>query len=167
MRHFITSILICGFFASTVLAADPVSDAMKKDRKRLAGTWQVTALHVNGTKLEEQDIAKLSVVNVADGTWSVRSEGEVVAQGTSTLDPTQNPSTIDFTAVEEGEQDKQYLGIYQLKKNTRKLCFTGAANGRPTGFTSTQENQQILVEFKRVKPKQLRAKRRAAKAEQG
>ena len=49
------------------------------------------------------------------------------------------------------DQGQTLLGIYELKKNTRKLCFAPAGRNRPTEFSSTAENQHILVTFERVK----------------
>ena len=92
-----------------------------------------------------------TVVNGDDGTWSVRSEGREISKGTSTFDPTKKPKTIDFTPTEGGGKGDQFLGLYQLQKNTRKLCFAPAGKGRPMGFSSTPENQHLLVTFERVK----------------
>jgi uncharacterized protein (TIGR03067 family) len=74
-----------------------------------------------------------------------------ISKGTSTFDPTKKPKTIDFTPTEGGGKGDQFLGIYQLGKGARKLCFAPAGKDRPTEFSSTPENQQILVEFERVK----------------
>ncbi len=83
-------------------AADDAKDeAIKKDRKQIEGTWRVVALEVNGDKVMEEDAKKLTVVNGSDGTWSLRSEGKEQSKGTSTIDPTKMPKTIDFT-VEDG-----------------------------------------------------------------
>ena len=61
------------------------------------------------------------------------------------------PKTIDFTPTEGGGKGDQYLGIYELGEKTRKLCFAPSGKDRPTEFSSTPENQHILVTFERVK----------------
>lgn len=91
------------------------------------------------------------MVNGDDGTWSVVSEGKEISEGTSTFDSTKKPKTIDFTPTEGGGKGDHFLGIYQLGKNTRKLCFAPSDKDRPTEFSSTAENQHILVTLKRVK----------------
>ena len=146
-------LLICGaWLAASALANTPNDEAIEKDQQRLEGTWQVTSLTINGNKVEERETNKITVVNGDDGSWSVHSEGEVISKGTSRLNPEKKPKTIDFTATEGGGKGQQFRGIYRLKKKTRKLCFAPAGNDRPMTFSSTAENQHILVTFKRIKP---------------
>ena len=109
-----------------------------------------TDLKLFGHSVKDEDAKKITVVNGDDGTWSIRSEGKEISKGTSTFDPTKKPKTIDFTPTEGGGKGDRFLGIYRLGKNARKLCFAPAGKDRPTEFSSTPENQQILVTFERV-----------------
>jgi uncharacterized protein (TIGR03067 family) len=137
-----------------VAAADDSKDeAIKKDRKQIEGTWQVVALEVDGNKAMDEDAKKLTVVNGSDGTWSLRSAGKETSKGTSTIDPTKKPKTIDLTWTEGEGSGKQYLGIYELGEKTRKLCFAQPGKERPTEFSSTSVNEHILVTFEREKVK--------------
>ena len=137
---------------TTLASADDNKEAeIKKDHKLIEGTWRIKTLEVNGNKAGDADASKFTVVNGADGAWRLRSEGNEVAKGTSTIDPTQKPRTIDFMPTSGQDQGQTLLGIYELKKNTRKLCFAPAGRNRPTEFSSTAENQHILVTFERVK----------------
>ncbi len=151
MRYALFALSVVGLLLNSVASADDAKDeAMKKHRKRIQGTWQVTALTINGNKAKNEDAQKLTVVNGDDGTWSIRVEGKEISKGTSTFDPTQKPNTIDFTPTTGGGEGDHFVGIYQLKKDTRKLCFAPAGKPRPTKFSSTADNQHILVEFKRA-----------------
>lgn len=132
------------------IADDAKDEAIKKDRKRIEGTWQITALEISGNKSKDEDAKKLTVVNDDKGTWNLRSGNMEVSMGTSTFDPTTKPKTIDFTPTEGDAKGNLLLGIYQLGKNTRRLCFAPSGKDRPTEFSSTAENQQILVTFERV-----------------
>lgn len=137
---------------TTIASADDAKEAaIKKDHKLIEGTWRIKTLKVNGNKAGDADASKFTVVNGADGAWSLRSEGNEIAKGTSTIDPTQKPKTIDFMPTSGQDQGQTLLGIYELKKNTRKLCFAAAGQSRPTEFSSTAENQHILVTFEREK----------------
>ncbi|MCB9924857.1 MAG: TIGR03067 domain-containing protein [Planctomycetaceae bacterium] len=152
MRYSLFSLLIVGLLLTATSSADDAKDeAIRKDRKRIQGTWQVTALTINGNKAKDEDAKKLTVVNDDKGTWNLRSGNMEISKGTSTFDPTKKPKTIDFTPTDGGGKGDQFLGIYQLGKNARKLCFAPAGKDRPTEFSSTPENQHILVEFERVK----------------
>jgi uncharacterized protein (TIGR03067 family) len=152
MRYTLFGLLVVGVLLATIASANDAKDeAIKKDRKRIEGTWQITALEISGNKSKDEDVKSLTVVNGDDGTWSVRSEGQEVSKGTSTVDPTKKPKTIDFTPTEGGGKGDQFLGIYQFGKNTRKLCFAPSGKDRPTEFSSTPDNQHTLVTFERVK----------------
>ncbi|WP_153559215.1 TIGR03067 domain-containing protein [Roseimaritima sediminicola] len=151
MRYSVVGLLVVGLLLAASAAADDAKDdAIKKDRERMEGTWRVTALTVNGNKAEDEDAQMITVVNGKDGTWSVRLEGKEIGKGTSVFDPTQKPKFIDFTPTEGEEAGEQFLGIYQLKENTRKLCFAPAGEDRPKQFSSTAENRHTLVVFERV-----------------
>ena len=139
---------------ATIASADDTKDAaIKKDRKQIAGTWKVVAYEVNGNKAMEEDARKLTVVNGADGTWSLHSEGKEISKGTSTFDPTKKPKTIDFTPTEGEGKGDQYLGIYELEEKTRKMCFAPPGKERPTKFSTAPGSEHILVTFEREKSK--------------
>ena len=134
-----------------VAAADSTKDeAIKKDGARYEGTWRVVSLEVNGNKTPEEDAKKITVINHAD-TWIVMAEGNEVAKGTSKIDPTKKPKTIDFTPTEGNDQGKVFLGIYEIEGNARKLCFAPSGKDRPTEFASKPGSEHFLVVFERAK----------------
>ena len=145
---------VVGIFLSataTISAADDAkNEAIKKDRKQIEGTWRIVVLEINGNKANAEDAKKLKVVNGSDGTWSLRSDDKETSKGTSTFDPTQKPKTIDFTVTDGGGKGEQYLGIYDLGENTRKLCFAPPGKKRPAEFSSAPDSEHILVTFERV-----------------
>ena len=135
-----------------LLAADDAKDeAIKKDRKMYEGTWEVVSFEVDGNKADEEDAKKIVVINEADGKWSIEVEGKVTTRGTSVIDPTKNPKTVDLTVTEGGDKGQMYLGIYELGDDTRKVCLASAGKERPTEFTTKSGSDHILAVFKRVK----------------
>src|SRR5690348_10110864 len=74
-------------------AGDAKDEAVKKDRKKYEGTWQVVSLEVDGNKAPEEDAKKITAINEADGKWAIKADGKVVARGTSEIDPTKKPKT--------------------------------------------------------------------------
>ncbi|KAA5545439.1 TIGR03067 domain-containing protein [Roseiconus nitratireducens] len=138
-----------GMFLVTVAVG---SATAADDFHRLEGTWQVDSLTINGNEAKPEDAHKLTVVNGNDGRWSIRSEGKEISHGTSTLDPTRKPKSIDFKPTEGGGQGNRYEGIYQIKKKTRQLCFVPPGHDRPDDFSSAPGSQRILVKFKRLEP---------------
>ena len=126
--------------------------AMEQDRKQIEGTWRVVSLTMNGNQAQPEDAEKLAVVNTAGGKWSLHADGHEIAKGTSTFDPKATPKSIDFTITEGNSAGKQFVGIYELQEDTRKLCFGPTEIDRPKEFAAPEGSQFILVSFERVKP---------------
>jgi uncharacterized protein (TIGR03067 family) len=139
------------FVVTSLTAADDKAKAIKEDRKKYEGTWQVVSLEVDGNQSGEEDAKKITVVNEADGKWAIEVEGKVIARGTSEIDPTKKPKAVDLTTTEGDDKGKTYLGIYEFGDDTRKVCVAQAGKERPTEFSSTAGNGHILAVFKRVK----------------
>lgn len=156
MRRFYFGIVVVGALLTAIgaiaSADDAKDEAIKKDRKQIEGTWRVVALVVNGNQAMEEDAKKLSVVNGSDGTWTLHSQDKEI-KGTSTIDPTKKPKTIDFTPTEGDSKGELHLGIYELGEKTRKLCFAPPGKDRPTEFSSPAGSEHILVTFEREKAK--------------
>src|SRR5262245_56595817 len=107
---------------SLLAAGEARDEAVKKDRKKYEGTWQVVSLEVDWNKAGEEDARKITVVNAADGKWTIEAEGNVVARGTSVIDPTNKPRTVDLTVTEGNDEGKKALGIYEFSADdTRKV----------------------------------------------
>ena len=157
MRRSLFGLLVVGALltamAAIASADDAADEAIKKDRKQIEGTWRVVALVVNGNAVPEEDAKKLTVVNSADGTWSLRSEDQEIGNGTSTIDPTKKPKTIDFTPTDGEGKGKKHLGIYELGDKTRKLCFAPSGRERPAELSSTPGSENTLITFEREKAK--------------
>ena len=137
--------------AAPLPAADAKDEAIKKDRMKYEGTWQVVSLVVDGDKSDEQDARKITVVNEADGRWTLEVDGKVIARGTSEIDPTKKPKAIDLTETEGDDKGKTALGIYELGDDERKVCYAKAGMERPADFSAPAGSGRILAVLKRVK----------------
>jgi uncharacterized protein (TIGR03067 family) len=136
---------------SLLAAGDDKDDAIKNDRKKYEGTWQVVSLEVDGNKAGEEDAKKITVINEADGKWTIEADGKVVARGTSVIDPTKKPKTVDLTTTEGDDKGNTALGIYEIGDDTRKVCLATAGKERPTEFAAPSGSGHILAVLKRVK----------------
>jgi len=146
---FLAALLVTN--AMSAAANDAKEQAIKKERKKYAGTWRATSLEVDGNKASEDDARKITVVNREDGTWIIQVDGKEIHKGTSEIDPTKKPKTIDFIPDDGPEKGKTFLGIYQIEENTRKLCFAPSGKDRPTEFSSNPGSGHVLVTFERLK----------------
>ena len=136
-------------FGSLLAAGDAKDEAIKKERKKFEGTWQVVSLVVDGDKSDEQDARKITVVNEADGRWTLEVDGKVIARGTSEIDPTKKPKAIDLTETEGDDKGKTALGIYDVDGDTWKHCFS--FDKRPEKFESKEGSKATNAVLKRVK----------------
>ena len=136
----------------TLRAAENAKDeAIKKDRMKYFGEWQVTSLEVDGNHVTEEDAKKFKVVNGADGTWNIAIDGEIKLQGTSEIDPTKQPKTVDLTITEGESKGEVILGIYEFGDDTRKVCFAQPGKERPAEFSSPAGSGRILALLKRIR----------------
>ena len=140
--------LVLGIAISATTAGD---DAVTKDRKQIEGTWQVTAMEVNGNPVADEAVKKLTVVNGSDGTWAIRSDGKEFSSGTSNFEPMNKPKTLEFMPNVGVWSGNTLHGIYELGKNTRKMCFAPPGKERPTEFSSMPGSGHILITLERVK----------------
>lgn len=126
-------------------------DPVEKERKIYQGTWRVVTFIIDGKEVSENDAKKLIFINKADGAWSVESEGKEISGGKSDIDPTKIPKTIDFMPTLGVFSGNEYLGIYELDKDTRQICFADKDKGRPTEFSAPVGSGRFLLKFERVK----------------
>jgi uncharacterized protein (TIGR03067 family) len=139
-------------FGSLLAVGDAKDEAITKERKKFEGTWQVVSLEVDGNKVGEADARKITVINAADGTWTVEADGTVVARGTRVIDPTKKPRAVDLTVTEGQDQGKTLHGIYEFSgDDTRKVCLAPAGKERPTEFAAPSGSGHILAVLNRVK----------------
>lgn len=132
-------------------AGDAKSDAVRKERARYEGTWRLRSLVVNGQTIPEESCKRIRVVNHLDGTWEIRVDDNVAVRGTSAVDPAARPRTVDLTPREGPNQGKTSLGIYELDKDSRRVCLAPAGQKRPTEFASSADSGHILATLKREK----------------
>ena len=147
-RSLLTCLII--FVAAFGIADDAKDAAIKKDHQLITGKWQVIAVEIDGQKLSDEDARKYSVVNGADGSWSLQEDGKEIDKGTSTIDPSKKPKTTDLTPTTGESKGKVHLAIYELGEKSRKLCIGGPDKTRPTDFTAKAGSEQVLVTLERV-----------------
>ncbi len=151
MLFFKLTVAILAVSVFTFSGLAQADDAIEKDRQLYAGTWQISSLEVNGNKVSEEDAKKITVINKEDGTWTLEVEGKVVGRGTSKIDPTKKPKTIDLTETDGEQKGQTALGIYEVEKDSRKVCVAELGKDRPSEFSSKAGSNHILAVFKRVK----------------
>ena len=153
-RHAVMPLVVGLFCAAAVplaAAGDAKEEAIKKDRMKYEGVWQVVSLEIDGNKPDEQGAKKITVANEADGKWTLEADGKVIARGTSEIDPTKKPKAIDLTQKEADDTEKTFLGIYEIGDDERKVCYAKPGMERPDDFSVPAGSGRILAVLKRLK----------------
>ena len=138
--------------SACALGADK-EDSIRADRALLAGEWRVVSVEANGNTNADPMAARVTIVNELDGKWSLLANGKTIAEGTSTIDPTTSPKTIELKSSRGSVQNARgthYRGIYEVHETTRRVCCVPADKPVPESFAGGRETGQILVTFERV-----------------
>ena len=138
---------ICVLLLTGACVSAQSEDAVKKDLKLFQGSWKaISAQGVDGKPLEPEELKPITLV--VDGDKFTLNTGSLTVQGTFSIDPTKKLKTIDM--FEKNSPEKVLMmGIYEIKGDTRKSCFTEPGKDRPDGFR--KEKGFIILEWKQDK----------------
>ena len=142
----------CVFAPGDIQATESVDGAaasVARDRDAVRGNWRLIEVHIDGQRLADEEARRFGVNNAGDGRWVLLHDGAEFSRGGSTIDPEAMPKTIDFTAADASGETQDYLGIYELGDPIRRICFARPGRPRPVDFSSTADNEQLLVVFQR------------------
>ena len=128
-------------------------EAIKKDHLAIEGNWRAVSIEVNGTTVGADDVRKVTTENGRDGEWTLLVDGKEMAEGTSTIDPTVTPKTIDFKTTKGNDAGRETFGIYEIVGKTRKICYAEPGRQRPADFSAPAGSGRVLVVFERIDPK--------------
>lgn len=145
------------FAAVAAGANEPSLDARKvavaKELESFAGTWRIVSVKPEGATKG----ARRLVFN-QDGTYAAQdAEEKELWAGTFEIDPTTEPKLWDHRSHEGKKENKDVLGIYDLKGDTLKVaCVAAQWNGkqwvgkpRPNRFDSQEVD--VTINLERIK----------------
>jgi uncharacterized protein (TIGR03067 family) len=128
-------------------AADAKEEAVKKEMDRLQGTWKILKSSKEGRAKSEEELKRMQVVIAGDKLTVKESTGGETTTP-FTIDPGKKPPTIDITL----EKSKPTIyGIYELDKDTLKICFSLVGNKRPDKFVASENSGTGLLILQREK----------------
>jgi uncharacterized protein (TIGR03067 family) len=135
-----------------LLAADtPDEGAVKKDLKKLEGTWKVVGFEHDGKKSGEEELKDWKIVIAGDKyTMMV---GNITEEGTFKIVPGKKPKWVDTTPSEGANKGQTRRGIYELKDDDAKMCIASIGKEeRPKEFAAQAGDDNYVWIFKREKP---------------
>lgn len=133
-----------------VLAADPDA-AVQAELQRLQGTWVYESMEVDG-KADEADKLKGRTFLVGADAFLIRQDGKIVQAGKLKLDPEKKPKTFNGVVQAGDQKDAVFLGVYDLDKDTLKLCYDPTGQERPKEFKSEAKSGLVSIVLKRKTP---------------
>src|SRR5205085_250775 len=113
MRAFVLLLIV----ALSLAAEGPTEDSVKKERKKLQGTWQATSLEQGGEKATEAVVKQMKLVFEGEKFTFVAGD-TVLMQGTAKLNPGLKPKTLDLASTAGRLKGQTAAGIYELDGNT-------------------------------------------------
>jgi len=135
--------------AGLLVAADAPKDDVKKELKKLEGTWVLVSGEQEGKEFSE-DIIKSGKLTMTGDKHTVKVGKDTIV-GTHTVDPSKKPKTIDATDTEGPFKGKTTLGIYEGDDDQFKVCFAAPDKERPKEFTSKSGTGVFVHVWKREK----------------
>jgi len=144
-------VLMLGLLAGTLVAAPrPKEDKEKDDLKKFDGNWAFSSWEHSGLPL--------AAASLETAKWSVKGDkytfeiSGTKEEGTLKLDSSKKVATFDLTITSGNDEGSTQLGIYKFDGEALVFCLARpGVKERPTEFTTTEENANILVTIKRTK----------------
>lgn len=129
-----------------------LTDAAKKELKKLEGKWQLVKL--TSTEGEREATAVEAELLLEFKGKLMRIGGKEIAE-VRALDPGVDPKCLDFKAVAgmgEIKEGTVYESVYKIDGDTLTWAvYVGAGNKRPANFDAPKDAGTFVVVLKRVK----------------
>jgi uncharacterized protein (TIGR03067 family) len=126
-------------------------DDLAKEMKALAGTWEVVKMVHDGVVAPLPPEGSPRVTVKEDGSYAVKAADMALESGVGKIDPAKSPKTLDITPADGPNKGKTLLGIYELKGDELRVCWSEPGKDRPADFTSKEGSGRIFITYKRVK----------------
>jgi uncharacterized protein (TIGR03067 family) len=134
--------------ALPALAADKATEKpAPAENQELQGTWQIISGEANGKPAPEAAIKDIKWI-IKDKTVTIQTADGPAVKLTLKLDPAQKIKAIDLT---NSERKETIRGIYDLKKETLRLCLGAPGEDRPRAFATRDNLKVVLFVLKRIK----------------
>ncbi|MFZ0820937.1 MAG: TIGR03067 domain-containing protein [Candidatus Acidiferrales bacterium] len=121
---------------------------MKGDLEKLQGVWNITALESDGTKLPETMFSSAQIVIKGDQFESLGMGG--VYRGKVVIDAAKKPKHFDILFTEGHAKGMTNHGIYEVGRDSWKLCLNTTGKDRPKTFTTNPGSGHALETLKRA-----------------
>lgn len=145
----VTAWVIAGSVA--LAGGGDISEAIKKDKAALQGTWKVTASESKGDKVPADELKNLYLLFRGNAIL-IREAGKTEDNFSFLLDPAKKVKEIDLTLKVGPQKGRIDRGIYEIDGNTLRICIQSNKDApRPREFRSDAGSDLWLVTLQRTK----------------
>lgn len=135
---------ICASLALVALLFVAADDPNKADLDALQGTWQAVSAEASGEKLPAEGLKQFMLV--FDGK-KIKAPGNRVS--TFELETDKKPKVIVLTPQDGPQKGKAQRGIYELDKDSLKLCINNVKQEAAKEFATKKGDGFTLFVLKR------------------
>ena len=137
----------CAALALVLSFSSFARSADAKDEDAIQGTWLASTAELAGQQFPDELRKSIKLV-IKDGKYTV-TVGNQPDKGTSKVDPSAKPKTMDVTGTDGPNKGKTFLAIYELNGDTMRICYDLSGKSRPTEFKTAAGTQLFLVTYTR------------------
>jgi RNA polymerase sigma factor (sigma-70 family) len=120
---------------------------------RLQGSWNLTAIEVEGQKQPENGFKGSRMVLEGTTLTFFTAQGERACEGTVNVNAASTPKTLDLLFTEGPSKGHLSLGIYELEGDTWKICLNAPGyRVRPREFATRAGGPSMVETLKRAAP---------------
>jgi uncharacterized protein (TIGR03067 family) len=133
--------------------ADEPKAGEKAAVEQLRGSWRPESVTESGRRLTGADLEayKGMTLTIQDGRSTLKAaDGTVLSACELKVDGGRNPKTFDAKEVEGLGVGRIYKGIWEVKGDTLKWCFS--TKDRPKGFESKEDADFFTLVLRQQKP---------------
>jgi uncharacterized protein (TIGR03067 family) len=116
---------------------------------RLRGEWECVSATVDGKALPA-DTTKMLRLAITETRYITEKGNETLFDSTYRVDRTKTPAQIFMAGNEGALTGKEAHGIYEISRDTLRICYTMPGDPAPTVFGSTTGSKAYLVMWRRL-----------------
>ena len=124
------------------------NEASRKEIEILQGVWKTVSVEVNGSPIAHHHFENATLVITGDQ-FTLRNplpDAEQMTEGVLRVDAATVPKGLVLT-LENGQTIEE---IYELDRDTLKVCYPTRQGNRPTAFKTAPQSGLSLVVYERA-----------------
>lgn len=137
--------LMATALATSAWCAEPTKAS--RELQVLNGAWVPVSAIKDGKSMTSEECKSIRAV-FHNGKYSV-TVGDKHDTGTYTVDESKDPKQLTIVGTEGPNKGKTIPAIYELNKNTLKVCYDLSGKAPPEKFESKADSKMFLVTYEK------------------